>query len=149
MTPKIYLDTNMFIEALEQQNGTAASAAQAVLAMVDNGEIIAVISELVIAELLVKPFQLGDERLADAYAALFELQIGYTTCAVSRDVLIEAARQRAIYPTTKLPDAIHIATARLQKCPVFLTTETRLRMPHHLIRLGLDGATASHLRSLA
>jgi hypothetical protein len=28
----------------------------------------AVISELVIAELLVKPLQMGDERLADAYA---------------------------------------------------------------------------------
>jgi hypothetical protein len=68
---------------------------------------------------------------------------------VTRDVLIEAARQRAVCPTTKLPDAIHIATARLEKCQVFLTNETRLRMPHNLIRLGLDEATPSHLRSLA
>jgi predicted nucleic acid-binding protein len=149
MTPKIYLDTNVFIEAMEQQNGTAASAAQGVLAMVDSGELMAVISEPVIAELLVKPLEMGDERLADVYGALFEPQIGYTTCAVTRDVAIEAARQRAICSATKLPDAIHIATARLQKCHVFLTTETRLRVPHDLIRLGLDGATASHLRSLA
>jgi predicted nucleic acid-binding protein len=148
MTPKVYLDTNVFIEAMKQQNGTAASTAQAVLAMVDSGDLAAVISELLIAELLVKPLQMGDERLSDAYAALFGAPPGYRTCAVTRDVLIEAARQRAICPTTKLPDAIHIATAKPEKCRVFLTSETRLRMPHDLIRLGLDEATPSHLRSL-
>ncbi len=149
MTLRIYLDTNVFIEAIEQQNGLASMVARTVLSMVDAGIIEAVISELVVAELLVKPLQNNDQRLIDTYSALLQPQIGYVTRPVDRESLIEAARQRAINPGTKLPDAIHIATARLHECKVFLTTETRLCMPRDLIRLNLDNSAITDLQALA
>lgn len=45
---------------------------------------------------------------------------------VSRDVLVEAARLRAI-ANFRLPDAIHGATAILTGCETFLTNDRRLR----------------------
>lgn len=44
---------------------------------------------------------------------------------VSRDVLIEAARLRAV-ANLRLPDAIHGATATLTGCETFLTNDRRL-----------------------
>lgn len=145
MTIRLYFDTNIFIEAIERQNEIAST----VLSMVDDGVLFAVISELTVAELLVKPFQSDDQKLVDTYSALLQPQIGYRACPVDRDTLIEAARLRAANRGTKLPDAIHIATARLHECKVFLTTETRLHMPDELIRLNLDNSTITELQALA
>ncbi len=46
--------------------------------------------------------------------------------SVSREVLVEAARLRAI-ANLRLPDAIHGATAILTGCETFLTNDARLR----------------------
>ena len=149
MSAKIYIDTNVFIEAVEKQSGQMPAVARAVLSIVDSGAVLAVLSELVVAELLVKPFQNADRRLIDVYSQLFTPQFGYRTCPVDRNTLLEAARQRAINPSTKLPDAIHVATAQLQGCKAFLTIEVRLRMPPDLIRLNLDSSTLTELEALA
>lgn len=45
---------------------------------------------------------------------------------VSREILVEAARIRA-GTALKLPDAIHVATARMCGCEVFLTNDTRIK----------------------
>jgi len=146
---KIYLDSNVFVEAYEKKSGDASEAARAVLRMVDDGGALAVISELVIAELLVKPFANADQILFDIYSELFAPQIGYTTCPIDRSSLLEAARQRAIHSATKLPDAIHVATARLHGCTAFLTSDARLRMPPDLVRVKLSASTISDLQALA
>ncbi|HXY58652.1 MAG TPA: type II toxin-antitoxin system VapC family toxin [Methylocystis sp.] len=148
MTIKIYLDSNIFIEAYESESSERSEAARSVLKMVDEGGVEAVISELVIAEILVKPLAEGDYTLANIYSELFAPQIGYTTCPVDRNSLLEAARQRAVHAATKLPDAIHIATARLQGCKAFLTSEARLRVPSDLVRVNLSASTTSELLSL-
>lgn len=148
MTFRIYLDSNVFIEAYESESGERSEAARAVLKMVDEGGVEAVISELVIAELLVKPLAASDYALANIYSELFAPQIGYTTCPVDRNTLLEAARLRAVHAAIKLPDAIHIATARLQRCKAFLTSETRLRLPSGLVRVNLGASTISELLSL-
>lgn len=45
---------------------------------------------------------------------------------VDREVLIEAARLRALHRVT-LPDAVHLATASIHGCAVFLTNDRRIR----------------------
>ncbi len=148
MTIKVYIDTNVFIEGFEKL-GDMPDIARAVFEIVKNGVVAAVISDLVVAELLVKPLQTADQELIDAYSELLSSPKGYQSCPIDRNTLLEAARQRAINPGTKLPDAIHIATARLHNCKVFLTTETRLRMPHDFIRLNLDASTITDIDALA
>jgi predicted nucleic acid-binding protein len=148
MTLCVYLDTNVFIEAFEDE-GLLKEAARSVFFKVKDRLITAVTSELIVAELLVRPLQLGREELVDAYSTLVELEGSCSVCPIDRSTLVEAARQRAINPAIKLPDAIHIATARLQGCKVFLTNDARLRMPPGLIRVGLNASTLSDLQALA
>jgi predicted nucleic acid-binding protein len=148
MTLKLYLDTNVFVEGFEKQ-GKAPDIARSVFAMVRSGATTAVISDLVVAELLVIPLRTADQELIDTYSELFNSPVGYQTFPVDRKVLLEAARQRAINSGTKWPDAIHIATVRLQGCRVFLTTDARLLMPPDVLRLTLDSTTIAELESLA
>jgi predicted nucleic acid-binding protein len=63
---RVYLDANIFIYAVE---GFAAHAAsiQALLAAMDAGEIIAVTSELTVAEVLVKPLKDQNQAVQQAY----------------------------------------------------------------------------------
>ena len=45
---------------------------------------------------------------------------------VSRPILIDAAALRAKHSALKLPDAIHVATARASGCEVLLTNDRAL-----------------------
>ncbi len=148
MMLRVYLDTNVFIESFEN-DGALTEVARSVFFQVKSKLIAAVTSELIIAELLVKPLQVGRQELVDAYSSLAELRGTCAICPVNRETLVEAARRRAINPATKLSDAIHIATARLNGCKVFLTSDARLRMPSDLVRLDLDASTLTELQALA
>ncbi len=148
MTIRIYLDSNVFIYAFE---GTVPlqDYARAVLDMVRSGEATAVISELVVAELLVKPLSIGDSELGDAYAELFNSPSGYETCPIDRNTLLEAARQRARNSKIRLPDAIHLSTARLRHCAAFVSHDGRIDFPHDLIGETLSASTVSNIRALS
>lgn len=148
MTLKIYLDANVFILAFERR-GPSSDIARGVLELIDAKATIAVVSELLVAELLVHPLRKNDDKLANAYGELLASPEGFVTCPINRDVLIEAARQRAISSKTKLPDAIHVATARLNGCKAFVTTDTKLEMPNDLGPIGLDALTLDNIRALA
>lgn len=118
---KVYLDTNIIIYAVE---GFADVAAQirALLSAMDNAEIVALTSELTVAEVLVKPLKDKNETVQQAYKTFLTPTPVLQLAPVTRDVLEEAARVRA--PThLKLPDAIHLATAKLGGCDSFLTND--------------------------
>ena len=76
MTIKVYIDTNVFIEGFEKL-GNLPDIARAVFEIVKNGVVAAVISDLVVAELLVKPLQTADQELIDAYSELLSSPEGY------------------------------------------------------------------------
>jgi predicted nucleic acid-binding protein len=122
---RVYLDTNIFIYALEGQPEFLTPLAD-VFAGIDQGELHAVTSELTLAEVLVKTFL--DKSLArqSIYEKALQSSPTRTIAPVSRRVLVEAARLRATH-SLKLPDAIHAATAHLMHCPIFLTNDLRLR----------------------
>jgi predicted nucleic acid-binding protein len=124
--PKVYLDANFFIYALEAM-APWARAAGAVLESMDGGQLAAVTSELSLAECLVKPLELGLTDIAKAYLELLKDHRFLSVLPVTREILIEAARLRSL-SRIKLPDAIHVATALQKGCSSFLTNDDRLRI---------------------
>ncbi len=123
--PRVYLDTNVFVAAYESQRSDGDYAWQ-ILTAIDDGEFVGVTSELTLAEFLVKPLEERDYERAEHYQEVISPDAGFEVSAVDRDVLIEAATLRAVRKSLRLPDAIHVATARLDACLVIVSDDRRL-----------------------
>ena len=119
--PRIYLDTNIFIYAVEgfdrfeEEISTLFSA-------VDRGKIEAITSELTLAEALVKPFEKGSERYQQIYREALQDRASFHLLSITRSLLVESARLRAL-TGLRLPDAIHLATARKAGCSTLVTND--------------------------
>ena len=120
----VYLDSNIFIYAVQKSDHWTKSA-EALLKAIDEQKVRAVASELVLAEVLSKPFALGNTRHIEQYQRLLSTGTGLSMVNVSREVLVLAAQLRG-ETGLKLLDAIHVATARFSKCDYFLTQDERL-----------------------
>ena len=123
----VYLDTNIFIYTVEGYEPERAFI-EALSDAIDLHELVAVTSELTLAELLVKPLELGRADVVAIYTELVQHSDRLTVPPVDRATLIEAARLRAILGIL-LPDAIHVATAVMAGCEAFLTNDRRLKVP--------------------
>jgi predicted nucleic acid-binding protein len=135
--PKVYIDSNVFITAFETK-GARSDHAWWLLDAIDEGEIAAATSELTLAELLVRPLELGSDELVGAYRAIMASAGVFTVRAVDTEILIEAARTRARRRALKLPDAIHVATAAAVGCTFFISGDRRLDMPDGVAQLPLS-----------
>ncbi len=124
LSGRLYLDTNIFIYALEGYPVFRA-VLTTVFNVLDRGELIAVTSELTLAEVLVKPLLDRHAERQAAYLQVLQPSTSLQIIPVSREILIAAARLRAD-ANLKLPDAIHAATAQLTGCDQFLTNDARL-----------------------
>jgi predicted nucleic acid-binding protein len=123
---KIYIDTNVFIYAMEGYPEFAASLTSLFTA-IDEGVVKAVTSELTLAESLVKPLMDDNTVLENLYLEVFQTSMSLSVVPISRQILIESARLRAKSKTLRLPDAIHFATARMSGCQTFLTNDKQLK----------------------
>ena len=134
---RIYLDANVFISAHETR-GAPSDHAWWILDSVETGEFAAVTSELTLAEVLVDPIREGDNVLANAYQSIITSSERMEVAPVDRRTLVEAAFLRTLRRSLKLPDAIHVATARLQGCRYLVSDDRRLPFPPgiRLIQLG-------------
>lgn len=121
---RVYLDTNIFIYALEGYPNFVEELTE-LFESLDEGNLSAVTSELTLAEVLVRPFIDGNIERQTAYQQALQNSDVLEVVLVSRDVLIEAARLRSV-TNLRLPDAIHGATARLTGCETFLTNDRQL-----------------------
>lgn len=122
---RFYLDTNVIISAAEKTD--AFGARQALFfTHIDEGRIEALTSEITLAECLVKPFAGKDMMAVEAYNAFLGEQSGLPVIPVSREILISAARLRAV-SGLKLPDAIHMVTAKWTGCSAFVTNDRRIK----------------------
>ncbi|WP_341526285.1 PIN domain-containing protein [Nostoc sp. UHCC 0302] len=119
----VYLDTNIWIYALEGYPEFIQDLTQ-LFQSIEQGNLSAVTSELSLAEALVKPFQNQDLAQQTTYKQAINNSQNLIVVPVSRQVLIEAAKLRAVVKI-KLPDAIHAATALLTQCSTFLTNDQR------------------------
>ena len=123
--PFVYLDANIFIYALEAHADFASELTELFKA-IDQGQFLAVTSELTLAETLVKPMLDGDIGKQAVYEQAIQNSTNLHVVSVSRRVLIEAARLRSA-SNLLLPDAIHAATSLLGACETFLTNDPRFR----------------------
>lgn len=90
------------------------------------GDVTLVLSELALAEALVGPLRIGDSNAILAYEAIAN-ETGFRPESVTWQVLRRAAEFRALKPSLRLPDAIHLATADLTRCAAFITNDKSLR----------------------
>jgi predicted nucleic acid-binding protein len=129
VTPKIYLDTNVFLAAYES-TGARSDQAFWILWAIERGEIRGVTSEITLAELLPGALKDSNDALADAYKQILTDDPKMEVLSVTRETLIETAVLRAARPGFKLPDAIHCATALRTACTAIVTDDRR--MPKNL-----------------
>jgi predicted nucleic acid-binding protein len=123
---RVYLDTNVFIYALNGFPVYAPTLSQ-LFAAVESGDTSAATSELTLAEMLIVPFRHGNAVEEQRCRMILQPRSHLSLLPVSIDVLESMARLRAALPAMRTPDAIHIATAQLAKCDVFLTNDRRLK----------------------
>lgn len=121
----IALDTSVWIYHFE---GSAAHgrAADSVLEAISDGHVAAVVSELVLLELLVAPLKKGAQDVADEIE-LTLLHFPHLQLApVTRGVLVRAAEIRARYGL-RTPDSIMIATAIESEATLAVTNDDAWR----------------------
>lgn len=119
------LDTSIFIYHFEAQS-TYLPLTRALLSAIATGSHEAIISELVVLELLVKPMTLEREDLADHYEIFLEHFPHLKTCPIQRAVLRRAAQLRGRY-RIKTPDAVHLATAIENSATLFICNDRGMR----------------------
>jgi predicted nucleic acid-binding protein len=122
---RIYLDTNIWIYALED----IADFSQSLTALfdaIDAGALTAVTSELILAETLVKPIQNNNIAQQETYIEALTETKSLIVMPVERSILIQAAHIR-VGTKLKLPDAIHVATALATQCTTFLTNDKQFQ----------------------
>ena len=123
---RIYLDTNIFIEAIEGRGTLADLVVSLFRVSRAGGRALFATSELSLAELLVKPLELRRSDLADTYRNWVVDSDFLDVLPVSREILQQAAHLRAADKALKLPDAIHVAAAQRAGCTHFLSRDKRL-----------------------
>ena len=93
---------------------------------VSSGQIKVVTSELTLLEVLVKPLQAGDATTATLFRTVLKYTPDVQMLPITQSVLEEAANLRATLGL-KTPDAIHVATALLDKSMLFVTNDSAFR----------------------
>jgi predicted nucleic acid-binding protein len=138
--PRVYLDANVFVAAFEHI-GAHSDHAWWIIRAIESGEIAAGTSEITLAEVLVKPFEVGATDLADGYERMMVSGSNFEVLPVRRDILVGAAALRARRTSVRLPDAVHIATAQALSCGFFISDDRRLPMPDGIRMLAVNPFT--------
>ena len=128
---RIYLDTNIFIYALEEKSPRSDLLTQ-LFAVHDVEQPFLVTSELALAELLVRPYQTRNDGMVDAYDGLIRSSAWLEVRQVKRRTNIYAAILRAENRKIRLPDALHLASAIEAECTYFMTADKGLGPEYRL-----------------
>jgi predicted nucleic acid-binding protein len=125
-SPRIYWDTNIFIETFEGPSDRRSKLTALLLAGWRAPRPFFATSELTLAELLVGPIEARKDDLIQLYENWTLPNRHMDVIPIDRSVLRNAALLRALNKSLKLPDAIHLASAKAAQCQQFLTCERRL-----------------------
>jgi predicted nucleic acid-binding protein len=132
VAPAAYVDSNVFIEAIEGPDEVALPIKQLFQYARERRSRL-VSSELTLAEVLAPPRGAkARDELASLYVGLLLEQGLFELKPVSRDVLLSTVGLRRTV-RLKLPDAIHLATAIQQGCLYFVSRDRDFRsLPHEI-----------------
>jgi uncharacterized protein len=120
---RIFWDTNLFIYLLEGHGTLGKRVTDLRRAMLSRGDQL-VTSALTLGEVLVKPVELGDHKLAGKYEEAIEA----SSLVIPLDA--KSARIYAALRTDRslrAPDAIQLACAAAAGVDLFITNDTRLQ----------------------
>ena len=131
---RLAIETAPFIYYVEN-HPTYAEKVDAIFEIVETQGINITTSVMTLTETLMKPLQVNDQLLIDAYNDLLtqNVQLIPITAAIARS----AAELRARY-NLRTPDALHVATAIDIGCDAFLTNDLGLKRVTELQVLILD-----------
>ncbi|TPL05107.1 MULTISPECIES: PIN domain-containing protein [unclassified Mesorhizobium] len=124
---RLYVDTNIFIYAFENNDALARKLLQLVSLNEGRKQPFIATSEIVLAELMVDPLKKGNDSLIELYDNISIGNAFVSIGMVTREVLWHAAQLRSKFVSLRLPDAIHLSTAMHFGCAQFLTADTRLK----------------------
>lgn len=154
---RVYLDTNVFIYALEGPADVKA-AIQPFLLKLGAARGLGVTSELTLAEVLVKPERMKLRVLKWTYIDLLSWSGAVALQPVTRRILMDSAKYRAVaHPDIPapsedrrnfLPDSTHVVRAIQSKCTIFLGRDTRIRLPAGMRRVTPDPAGMTELMGM-
>lgn len=122
---KIALDTSIWIYHL-QEHPEYFSTTHQLLSNLESRHYQAVFSVIGLTELLTKPKKLNNRKIVNAYIDFLNQYENLTIINVDRIIAEEAAELRARY-NLRTPDAIHVATAIVERAAVFITNDNRLK----------------------
>jgi predicted nucleic acid-binding protein len=118
------LDTPPFIYFIEE-HPRYLSIVRPVFIAITNRMLTGVTSALTLLETLVQSCRVGNAPLAEQYEALLTRSHGLRFEEITSAILRAAAQLRAAY-NIKTPDSIHLATALVANCSVYLTNDRDL-----------------------
>jgi predicted nucleic acid-binding protein len=133
---EIYLDSNVFIYAMEGSD-RYRRAVESLLEKA-GGTFVSTTSELTIGECLIGA---ASPQLIALYLDLLNDGETVRTWPITRSI-IESAAELGRELGVKLVDAIHVATALVAGCTVFVSNDRRLRLPPQLRKLDLRALAA-------
>ena len=118
------LDTPPFIYFIEE-HPRYLSIVRPVFTAIANRMFTGITSALTLLETRVQPYRVGNAPLAEQYEAFLTRSHGLRFEEITSAVLRAAAQLRAAH-NIKTPDAIHLATALVANCSVYLTNDRDL-----------------------
>jgi len=133
---KAYFDTNIFIYLFEDHPKYQAKIVE-LIERLDNIGCEIITSEFTLAECLVKPFADKDEESISIYQDNLQNSEFLNIKPVDREVLINAALLRGQIGN-KMPDSIHLATALLCNCDLFVGNDKGLKISDEISSLILS-----------
>ncbi len=116
---RIYVDASVVIYAVEAPQHFPGLRT-ALIAPLAKGQLTVITSWITLAEVLIKPLQLGDAILELTYRQLLVPSVHLEILPVDQSVADKAAVLRASLGF-KLPDAMHIATGITAGCSHYIT----------------------------
>ncbi|MGD9914191.1 MAG: type II toxin-antitoxin system VapC family toxin [Rhizobiaceae bacterium] len=127
MSPeRIYLDANIFIAMLEQNDAVSRHLLQLFASAPHTDMPRLVTSELTLAETIVAPIREGNAAELASYERTVASSEALEVVPVDRKILLRAGELRAFDTSLRLPDAIHVARAISADCKFILTADKRL-----------------------
>ncbi|MER8534373.1 PIN domain-containing protein [Mesorhizobium sp. M1005] len=124
---RLYVDTNIFIYAFENNDALAKKLLQLISLNEGRKQPFLATSEIVLAELMVDPLRKNNERLIELYDNISIGNAFISIGTITREVFWHAAQLRSEFLSLRLPDAIHLSTATHFGCTQFPTADTRLK----------------------
>jgi predicted nucleic acid-binding protein len=120
----VYLDANVIIHVVEGHPKFSAVLCR-LMDAIETKQIQAFTSEISWAEVMVVPIRENDKLRLLQFATLLTTPEALQLIPVDLTTLKQSAEIRAT-SSLRLPDAIHVATAKLASCTDFLTEDRRI-----------------------